>query len=172
MRTINIVKTIKEIHPSCIVLVKIGTFYNVYGKDSYILSYLLRYKIIEKEELPICAFPISSISKVENILEKNKINYIAVDRRNNYDEEQKVINKQENNYNKIYEQAKKSVNTTLRIQRIYQNLIKDRDNIKINEKLDKIEKIRHGDGEFVLTVQNRKKTKTNCPSPCLPVSKK
>lgn len=141
MGTINIVKTIKEIHPECMVIVKIGTFYNVYGKDAYILSYLLKYKIIEKDNIPSCAFPISSISKVENILEKNKINYIAVDRRNNYDEEQKIINKQENNYDKILEKSKIAVGTTLRIQRIYQNLIKSRDTVQINEKLEKIEEI-------------------------------
>ena len=34
MGTINIVKNIKEIHPECVVIVKIGTFYNVYGKDA------------------------------------------------------------------------------------------------------------------------------------------
>ena len=49
MGTINIVKTIKLVHPSCMVIVKIGTFYNVYSKDAYIISYLLKYKIKEKE---------------------------------------------------------------------------------------------------------------------------
>jgi len=33
--------------------------------------------------------------------EKNKINYVLLDRRNNYDEEAKYINKQENKYEKI-----------------------------------------------------------------------
>ena len=40
MGTINIVRTIKRVHPSCMVMVKIGSFYNVYSKDAYILSYL------------------------------------------------------------------------------------------------------------------------------------
>ena len=30
-------KVIKEIHPEDIVLYKVGTFYNTYGKDSYII---------------------------------------------------------------------------------------------------------------------------------------
>lgn len=38
MGTINIVKTIKLIHLYCMVIVKIGSFYNVYGKDAYIVS--------------------------------------------------------------------------------------------------------------------------------------
>lgn len=73
MGTINIVKTIKLIHPYCMVIVKIDSFYNVYGKDAYIVSYLFKYKIKEKNDVPICSFPVSSISKVENILERNKL---------------------------------------------------------------------------------------------------
>ena len=34
MGTINVVSTIKLIHPSCVVMVKIGSFYSVYGKDA------------------------------------------------------------------------------------------------------------------------------------------
>lgn len=97
MSTVNMVKTIKKIYPSCVILVKIGNFYNVYGKDAYIFSYLFDYKIVEKAGIPTCGFPINAISKVENILEKTKINYVAVDRRNNYDEEEKYVDKQENN---------------------------------------------------------------------------
>ena len=43
MSTVNMVKTIKKIYPSCVILVKIGNFYNVYGKDAYIFSYLFDY---------------------------------------------------------------------------------------------------------------------------------
>ena len=139
MGTINIVKTIKNVHPLCMVLVKVGTFYNVYSKDAYIISYLLKYKIIEKENIPTCSFPISSLSKVENVLEKNKINYLVVDKRTNYEEEQKVINKQENNYEKIFEIANKSVMIMIRIQRIYDELVRRSNNTNINEKLSKIE---------------------------------
>ena len=39
MAVTTIIKTIKSIHPDSIILVKVGKFYNVYGKDSYILSY-------------------------------------------------------------------------------------------------------------------------------------
>ena len=141
MGVINIVKTIKQIHPSCMVLVKIGTFYNVYSKDSYIVSYHFKYKIMEKENVPMCSFPVSSISKVENILEKSKINYIVVDKRSNYEEEQKVINKQENNYEKIFEKAEKTVAIKLRIQNIYDYLLRNSDNPKVNEKIEEIEKI-------------------------------
>ena len=50
MGTINVVKSIKMVYPTCMVLVKIGTFYDVYSKDVYIISYLLKYKIKESKE--------------------------------------------------------------------------------------------------------------------------
>ena len=127
------------------VLVKIGSFYDVYSKDAYIISYLLKYKIKEKEKIPTCSFPVSSLSKVENILEKNKINYIVVDKRSNYDEDQKFINKQENNYEKIFEKAKSSVEIMLRIQKIYDKLLQNRDKLEIYEILEKIEKVLQND---------------------------
>ena len=65
MSTVNMVKTIKKIYPLCIVLVKIGNFYHVFGKDSYILSYLFEYKIVEKSGIPTCGFPINAISKMK-----------------------------------------------------------------------------------------------------------
>ena len=45
MAIITMIKVIKEIHPESLVLVKVGKFYNAYGKDSYILSYLFGYKL-------------------------------------------------------------------------------------------------------------------------------
>lgn len=145
MGTINIVKTIKQVHNNCMVLVKIGSFYYCYSKDAYILSYLFNYKIREKEKIPTCSFPASSLSKVENILEKNKINYITVDKRANYEEEQKVINKQENNYEKIFEKAKTTVATILRIQNIYDFLLKNRNQPNIEKRLEEIEKVLKND---------------------------
>ena len=37
MSILNIVKTVKEIHKEEIVFVKIGKFYQVYGKDAYVM---------------------------------------------------------------------------------------------------------------------------------------
>ena len=45
MSILNIVKTVKEIHKEKIIFVKIGKFYQVYGKDAYIISYLFEYKL-------------------------------------------------------------------------------------------------------------------------------
>ena len=141
MGTENVVRTIKVVHPSCVVMVKIGNFYNVYSKDAYIFSYLFKYKIKENYGVPICGFPITSIGKVQNILEKSKINYIIVDKRSNYEEEYKQLNNQENNYDKIYEKAEKSVEIILRVQKIYDKILKEIENKNLYEILDKIEMI-------------------------------
>ncbi len=141
MSTENVVRTIKVVHASCVVIVKIGNFYNVYSKDAYIFSYLFKYKIKENYGVPICGFPINSIGKVQNILEKYKINYIIVDKRSNYEEEYKQLNNQENNYDKIYEKAEKSVQIILRTQKIYDKILKEIENKNSYEILDKIEMI-------------------------------
>lgn len=45
MGIINIVKNVKLIHKDYVALVRVGKFYNCYGRDSYIISYLLNYRI-------------------------------------------------------------------------------------------------------------------------------
>ncbi len=37
MSLANMVRTIKQIHPEDVVLIKIGVFYHAYGKDAYII---------------------------------------------------------------------------------------------------------------------------------------
>ena len=58
----------------------IGTFYHCYNRDTYILSYLLGYKIkhLELDDVE-CGFPTNSISKVMARLEQNKISYVIID---------------------------------------------------------------------------------------------
>ncbi len=41
----NIIQVVKKVHTEYIVLVKEGSFYHIYGKDAYIISYLFGYKI-------------------------------------------------------------------------------------------------------------------------------
>ena len=139
--TVNMVKTIKKIYPSCVILVKVGNFYHVYGKDAYIFSYLFEYKILEKEGVPSYGFPINAISKVENILERTKINYVSVDRRNNYDEEEKYVDKQKNNYEKTFEKSKQTIDILLRIQKITDFLKQYKENENIEKILEEMEKI-------------------------------
>ena len=145
MGEINVIKSMKMGCPSCIMLVKVGSFYDAYSKDAYIMSYLLGYKISEKQNIPMCGFPISSISKVENVLEKNKINYILLDKKANYEEEYRYINNQENNYEQIYNKAKREVGLMFRIQKINNLLVQSIGDPDINIKIEKIEKVLQND---------------------------
>ena len=83
MAVTTIIKTIKSIHPDSIILVKVGKFYNVYGKDSYILSYFFNYKLKELEGIVSCGFPIESINKIMAKLENKKIHIIRYMREQN-----------------------------------------------------------------------------------------
>ena len=81
------------------------------------------------------AFPIPSLPKVTAILEQNKINYIVLDRRNNYDVEQQVDNKNLNKYGKFLELAKVKVRKNKRIEEILECLKDDEELIEEVEKL-------------------------------------
>lgn len=138
---VNMVRTIKEIHPEDIVLVKIGSFYYAYGKDSYILSYLFSYQLKKIENIYNCAFPIRSLNKIIATLENKKINYIGVDRRNNYEVDFQFDNKNLNKYDEIFEKAKKHVSIQNRINEINNYLNENANQNNIKEIIYEIEKI-------------------------------
>lgn len=134
MGIINIVKTVKQIHKEYLILIRVGNFYNCYGRDAYIISYLLNYKIILlKDNIYNCSFPKSAYNKVISTLEESKINYIILDKRNNYDVDEKSNNKNLNKYNDIYQIAKKKIARKMRIEKIYKYLLSCNDETTIFE---------------------------------------
>lgn len=139
MGVIDIVKNTKKIYSDSTVLVKIGKFYYCYGKDSYIIYYLTNYKInLLENNIYSCAFSTNAYNKVLSILEEKKINYIILDRRNNYDEDEKADFKNLNNYDKYYEKAKAEMSKKMRIEKIYKYLC---NNSSDNDLIVEIEKI-------------------------------
>ena len=123
MSVVKIVETIKSIHPEHIVLVKIGEFYHVYGRDSYILSYLFKYKLKKVEDkTSSCGFPSSGINKILANLEQNEISYLILDRRNNYEVDEKYDSKK-NSYKKNFDKAYDYVRLKNRIDTIYDYMI-------------------------------------------------
>ena len=126
MAIITIIKEVKKINPKEIALIKIGNFFHVYGKDSYIMSFLFGYKIkVIDNNCSTCGFPQKSLPKVQATLENKKINYIILDRRNNYDVDEFVNYKNLNNYDEVFEKAHRYVNLKRRIEKIYLKLMKD-----------------------------------------------
>ena len=115
-------------YPDSILLVLSGSFYNVYGKDAYILCYIFKYKIKnklyitldDKEEYVInTGFPRNSLDKVLLDLEDKKINYVI-----------KVKNKHDifkdfkklNTYKRRYEASKKYCMEKMKINEITSKL--------------------------------------------------
>lgn len=142
MGVVNMAKTIKQIHPKDVVCFKVGNFYNVYGKDAYILAYLFSYtlKFIENN-IATCGFPIQKLTKAKAIFENKKINYIMIDTRNNYDIDEQEDNKNLNKYEEIFEMAHKNIRGKVRIEKIAEELMKSIEKEDFKQKIEKVEKI-------------------------------
>lgn len=124
---------------SCVI--RFGAFYNCFGKDAYILSYLFRYRIKNNNQIATCGFPKGGIAKVMSRLEQQRINYIMIDTRNNYDVDYKMNFKNLNTYNEKLERAKKYVKIRQKIENIYKKLEQEIENEQIGEKIKRIEEI-------------------------------
>lgn len=83
------------------------------------------------------SFPKTAYNKVISKLENNKINYIILDKRNNYEEEEKSNNKNLNKYTEFYEKAKKEIAIKIRIEKIQKYLLETKD----KETIFQIEKV-------------------------------
>lgn len=142
MKVVNIVKDIKQIHPEYIVLIKIGKFYYSYSKDAYIVSYIFNYKLkIVEENIRVCAFPAFILNKIMAKLEENKINYIVIDRRNNYEVDEKFDNGNLNKYNFYLEKSKRYINQKNRIEEIYNYLVYNIEKNENNKLIKEIESL-------------------------------
>ena len=70
-----------------------GKFFEVYGYDAFILSYLFNYKVLQNGKTYKCGFPDSSITKITNKLSDLKISYQIIYRgRNPFVKDFKKIN--------------------------------------------------------------------------------
>lgn len=140
MKLDNTIKVIKEIHPETVILLEVGSFYHVYGKDAYILSYLFGYQIKALENsYNTCGTPKSAINKVLTVLENNNINYITVIKSQNYEVSQEMDFKSKNSYSKVYEKAYKYIAKKNRINAIYNYLMENIDAPNIKEKIQIVE---------------------------------
>lgn len=142
MSIVNIARNMKEVHPNYIILYRRGTFYYSYGKDAQIISYFFNYQIKSVEKnIPSCAFPKNSINKVKTKLEKEKINYLLIDVKNEYDIEEKSDNNNLSKYEEVFEKARKIINLRNRIYNIKDYLLDEINHKEINKKIIEIEKI-------------------------------
>ena len=80
----------------------------------------MKYKLRTIEEnIVTVGFYENAKSKVISILENKKINFLIVDRRNDYEVDEKSDNKGLNNYKNIFEKAHEYINLKNRLDKIY-----------------------------------------------------
>lgn len=140
MKFDNVIKTMKEVQVETVIFIQIGAFYHVYGKDSYILSYLFGYQIKTLENsYNTCGVPKSGLSKVLKVLEDNSISYMVTLKSQNYEVETEMKYKEKNKYTEIYEKAYKYVSIKRRIDNIHNYLIENINSPTIKTKVQKLE---------------------------------
>lgn len=131
-----IIKKVKEIHKQDVVLVQMGKFYYAYGEDAYILSGIFGYKLNEFEKnIYSVAFPGNSYAKVISKLEQLKVNYVILDRRNNYEVLEKQNYKNLNKYGAILERNIEKVKLKIRVEKITSFLNKQIENHEEGRKI-------------------------------------
>ena len=75
----NKYEELKKIYNDYLIIMKCGSFYLTLNDDALVLNKICNYKINHSTNFIKSGFPISIISKVEEILTKNSVNYIIVD---------------------------------------------------------------------------------------------
>jgi DNA mismatch repair ATPase MutS len=76
-------QNIKQKYSDTMILIKNGDFYRCYNEDTYILAYLLDYKVCSTDQSNMLGFPKDSLQKVLDTLEANKVSYKLVEIVNN-----------------------------------------------------------------------------------------
>ena len=141
MSITNMVKNIKEIHPKTLLLFKVGAFCESYGRDSYIISYLFDYQIKQKNDIFKVGFSKKAIPRVLSKLEEQKIDYLLIDVRNDYEIDDKYENRNSNNYDTVYEKSYIYVKKQRKIKEMNERMLELVDLPDFKEKMLRIEEI-------------------------------
>lgn len=145
---ITIIKEVKNVHQKDIAMIKVGNFYRVYGKDAYIIANMFKYKVAEEEDIVVSGFPVKTLKRVQANLESKKINYLVLDRRDNYAINESVDFKNLNTYDKYYNISKIYINNQKRINNIYEYLVENSGKEELKELLKQIEECINAKGKI------------------------
>ena len=137
----EMIDVLKKLYPEYICLFKIGSFYCAYNKDAYIMSYLFKYKIRDKKDEKEVGFPVDSISKIKARLEQEKINYVLLETKNDYEVNEKIDLGDLNKYGELYSRAISYMNYKLRLDNLYKILVDMIDEKNFRKILTKIEEV-------------------------------
>lgn len=124
---------LKSKNKDFIVIIKNGIFYNVLGRDCYIIKNILGYKVSNFGGTIKAGFPIRSLNKVLDTLDKLKINYLVY--------ESEIVLKAHYNSENYELFLKDNLSINDRIKCIYEKLNEIKYDEKIFKVLESVEKI-------------------------------
>ena len=149
MGIVNMVRNMKQVHPTNVLLIKVGKFYHAYGKDAYIISFLFDYQLKKVEgNTNTTGFPETALNKIQTTLEEKNINYMLISRANNYEVVEEYDFKKENTYNDVYFNAHKYQSRKNKADEIYEYLLNNINEDFVKEKMNQIEEILYATGQI------------------------
>ena len=122
MALLQMAEKIKMVHPDYVIFFKSGIFYYTYKSDAYIVSALFDYLMKYTDSIPVCGVSEKAINKVIARLEQEKINYMIIEPRREYEVEEKLDNGNLNKYNEVFKKAHKTVKQRKSIDKIVEEL--------------------------------------------------
>lgn len=125
----------KQFYNEHLILMKCGKFYYTYGNDSYIINYLFDYQIIKNK----VAFPEIVLEKVKNVLEREKIAHLVIDKNSFYCSSKQKDYKER--YTNLLKKCKQAYDYKKRIKIVCDKLLFSMKPNEINEKLSTIEEL-------------------------------
>lgn len=133
MKIYDVYKDKKIKYAKYVVLIRVGTFYETYGEDGYLLNNLLDYKIKDVGGVKRVGFPLVAYNKVIAKLTTFKINYLVV--------EGSDVIKKKFNINNYSRYIKNDDSISIRVDRICERLKILKETPKIEKILDRLEEI-------------------------------
>ena len=114
MKTKNIISELNVKYDKYVIILKRGTFCEVYEEDCFVINYLFNYKISDYYGIKKVGFPISILEKVTRELKKRNINYV-------FFENEKILDSKKfrnNNYICFFDKSKKTIEINLELERV------------------------------------------------------
>lgn len=118
----------KKQYQDCLILIKVGHFYQTFDDDGIILNYLFDYKIIGKR----VGFPVSAFSKVMQKLEQERVSYCSEEKSQLFDD---------NHYQLVLEQGREILELKEKVEKISMYLNDNIERKYIRRIIDKIEEV-------------------------------
>ena len=138
--SISEIEEVKEMNPKYLVFAKVGYHYFVRDEDSYIISYLFGYKLKENcKGKKYYSFQTTSGKKIFSKIEKENVNYLIYDSK----DENKIIEifnfKEKNRYKEVLDMSLRYKKQKERVDNLFQDVLKYANIPEFDEEIKKFE---------------------------------